>query len=112
MKISQRQYSEFISYKDIRLQFNHNQIVKTYHLEETERSLYFMQEIAHNGDLHNYVLYHGCLQEEEARYIFNEICSGIRYCHARDISHQDLKLKNIMLDGKMNIKIGGIIIIS
>ncbi len=66
-----------------------------------------MQEMAHNGDLLMYVTHHGCLQEEEARYIFNEICSGVAYFHSRNIAHRDLKLENIMLDAKMNVKIGG-----
>jgi serine/threonine protein kinase len=33
------------------------------------------------------------------------VISGLHYCHARNIAHRDIKLENLLLDSKGNIKI-------
>ncbi|KAF3493024.1 hypothetical protein DY000_02057918 [Brassica cretica] len=36
---------------------------------------------------------------KEARYFFQQLISGVSYCHAMQICHRDLKLENTLLDG-------------
>ncbi|OIW18243.1 hypothetical protein TanjilG_06327 [Lupinus angustifolius] len=35
----------------------------------------------------------------KARYFFQQLISGVHYCHAMQICHRDLKLENTLLDG-------------
>lgn len=39
----------------------------------------------------------GCLSEEEARHIFNQMLGAIKYCHSLKIAHRDLKPENFLL---------------
>ncbi|GLT39972.1 hypothetical protein SLA2020_141360 [Shorea laevis] len=39
------------------------------------------------------------MDEDEARYFFQQLISGISYCHTMQICHRDLKLENTLLDG-------------
>ncbi|CAH2064470.1 unnamed protein product, partial [Thlaspi arvense] len=36
---------------------------------------------------------------KEARFFFQQLISGVNYCHAMQICHRDLKLENTLLDG-------------
>jgi len=48
-----------------------------------------------------------CLQlkESEARRFFQQIISGVDYCHRHMIVHRDLKPENLLLDKYLNVKI-------
>ncbi|KAJ6416188.1 hypothetical protein OIU84_004898 [Salix udensis] len=35
----------------------------------------------------------------KARYFFQQLISGVSYCHSMQICHRDLKLENTLLDG-------------
>ncbi len=90
------------------LRLHHDNIQKIYLTLSTENYSFIMQEMAHNGNLHDYIKHYGCVPEPEARYIFGQICSGIAYCHEKhNIAHRNLKPYNILLDRDMNVKIGG-----
>ena len=47
----------------------------------------------------------GRLLEEEARRFFQQVTSGVEYCHRNMVVHRDLKPENLLLDSKMNVKI-------
>ncbi|KAH9766564.1 CBL-interacting serine/threonine-protein kinase 1 [Citrus sinensis] len=47
----------------------------------------------------------GRLQEAEGRKLFQQLIDGVSYCHNKGVFHRDLKLENILLDSKGNIKI-------
>ena len=47
----------------------------------------------------------GKLKEAEARKFFQQIISGIDYCHRHMIVHRDLKPENLLLDQYGNIKV-------
>ncbi|KAH0866439.1 hypothetical protein HID58_083650, partial [Brassica napus] len=38
-------------------------------------------------------------KRKHARYFFQQLISGVSYCHAMQICHRDLKLENTLLDG-------------
>jgi serine/threonine protein kinase len=46
------------------------------------------------------------LKENVAKVLFKQIIEAIGYIHTRSIVHRDIKLDNILLDGKGNVKIG------
>jgi len=45
------------------------------------------------------------LKESEARRFFQQIISGVDYCHRHMIVHRDLKPENLLLDKYLNVKI-------
>jgi serine/threonine protein kinase len=57
------------------------------------------------GDLLNFVRKRKRLDEETAKVLFKQIIEGIGYIHSKKILHRDIKLDNILLDGKGNVKI-------
>ncbi|KAI3714134.1 hypothetical protein L1987_72724 [Smallanthus sonchifolius] len=62
-------------------------------------------EYAKYGELFDYINKKGCLHEDEARIIFQQIISGVEYCHRNKVVHRDLKPENILLDSRRNVKI-------
>ncbi|XP_015759674.1 PREDICTED: 5'-AMP-activated protein kinase catalytic subunit alpha-2-like [Acropora digitifera] len=45
------------------------------------------------------------LEEGEARRFFQQIISGVDYCHRHMVVHRDLKPENLLLDSQANVKI-------
>lgn len=62
-------------------------------------------ELCAGGDLLSYVRRRRHLKESVAKYIFFQIVNGIQHCHNKKIIHRDIKLENILLDAKGNVKI-------
>ena len=46
------------------------------------------------------------LTEPETQYYMCQLMDGMMYMHKENVIHRDLKLGNIFLDEKMNLKIG------
>lgn len=64
-----------------------------------------MMEHIEGGELFEYILEHGKLAEPKARRFFQQIISGVDYCHRHMVVHRDLKPENILLDKDENVKI-------
>jgi 5'-AMP-activated protein kinase, catalytic alpha subunit len=62
-------------------------------------------ELAHGGELSDFIAYSGRFGETFARYIFVQMMQGLSFCHHRGIFHRDLKPENLLLDQFYNIKI-------
>lgn len=62
-------------------------------------------ELCAGGDLLNFVRKRKRLDEETAKVLFKQVIEGIGYIHSKKILHRDIKLDNILLDGKGNVKI-------
>lgn len=45
------------------------------------------------------------LEEKDARKFFQQIISGVDYCHRHMVVHRDLKPENLLLDSKNNVKV-------
>ena len=44
------------------------------------------------------------LKEDDARRFFQQIISGVEYCHQHNVVHRDLKPENLLLDQNLNVK--------
>ena len=88
------------------LKLRHNHVVKIYETIETEKHIIIVMELCAGGDLLNYVRKRRKLKEPYAKVIFKQIIDGLCYIHSKYIAHRDIKLDNILLDGKGNVKIG------
>jgi len=64
-----------------------------------------VMELCAGGDLLNFVRKRKRLDEETAKVLFKQVIEGIGYIHSKKILHRDIKLDNILLDGKGNVKI-------
>jgi len=62
-------------------------------------------ELGTGGELFEYIMQSGKLDEAEARVMFRQILSGVQYSHAHLVAHRDLKPENLLLDENGNIKI-------
>ncbi|WZZ53417.1 hypothetical protein YC2023_053524 [Brassica napus] len=83
----------------------HPHIIRQYEVIETPEDIYVVMEYVKAGELFDYIVEKGKLHEDEARYLFQQIISGVEYCHRNMIAHRDLKPENILMDTKCNIKI-------
>ncbi|XP_076954373.1 SNF1-related protein kinase catalytic subunit alpha KIN10-like [Bidens hawaiensis] len=85
--------------------FMHPHIVRLYEVVETPSDIYVVCEYVKSGELFDYIVEKGRLHEDEARNFFQQIISGVEYCHRNMVVHRDLKPENLLLDAKCNIKI-------
>ncbi|CAA0406316.1 unnamed protein product [Arabidopsis thaliana] len=83
----------------------HPHIIRQYEVIETPTDIYVVMEYVKSGELFDYIVEKGKLQEDEARHLFQQIISGVEYCHRNMIVHRDLKPENVLLDSQCNIKI-------
>ncbi|KAF8405823.1 hypothetical protein HHK36_007900 [Tetracentron sinense] len=65
----------------------------------TPTHLAIVMEYAAGGELFERICKAGRFSEDEARYFFQQLISGVNYCHFMQICHRDLKLENTLLDG-------------
>ncbi|KAL4645259.1 hypothetical protein ACB092_02G223200 [Castanea dentata] len=65
----------------------------------TPTHLAIVMEYAAGGELFEKICNAGRFTEDEARYFFQQLISGVSYCHSMQICHRDLKLENTLLDG-------------
>lgn len=62
-------------------------------------------EYAWGGELYDYIVEKGRLEEKEAWWIFHQILEGLDNLRRIGVAHRDLKPENVLLDGKKNVKI-------
>ncbi|OAQ32363.1 Pkinase-domain-containing protein [Linnemannia elongata AG-77] len=84
---------------------NHPHVIRLYDVYETEKELFLVMEFVAGGELFEYLVNKGRLDESEALRFFQQIIVGLAFCHKRKICHRDLKPENLLLDDRMNVKI-------
>mmetsp|Transcript_39311 Transcript_39311/g.104180 ORF Transcript_39311/g.104180 Transcript_39311/m.104180 type:complete len:476 (+) Transcript_39311:2775-4202(+) len=85
--------------------FIHPHIIRLFEVINTPSDIFVITEYITGGELFNYIVERGRLSEEESRRFFQQIISGIEYCHQYKVVHRDLKPENLLLDMHLNIKI-------
>lgn len=63
-------------------------------------------ELCPNGSVMDMMKNRKGLSLPEVRRYTVQICGAIKYMHARNVIHRDLKMGNLFLDQDMNIKLG------
>jgi BR serine/threonine kinase len=83
----------------------HPNIVSLIEVKEVEEFYFIFMELCEGTTLLDMLNKYGALPEECAKYIFEEIVSGLEYLHSRGISHGDIKLENIICSDDMKVKL-------
>jgi 3-phosphoinositide dependent protein kinase-1 len=84
---------------------DHPGIVKLYFTFQDKRSLYYVLDLAKNGELLTWLKKIGTFNEECSRFYGAQILDAIDYMHSRGVLHRDLKPENVLLDANMHVKI-------
>lgn len=66
----------------------HPNIVRVYEVLETERFLYFVQELCEGGDLVQLINARGRLSERETRQFMRQLLAAVDHCHRAGILHR------------------------
>ena len=83
----------------------HPGVVRLYYTFQDERSLYFVLDLASNGELLGVLKRLSTFDEECTRFYGAEIMDTIHFMHAQGVIHRDLKPENVLLDDHMHVKI-------
>ncbi|XP_020234468.1 serine/threonine-protein kinase SRK2I [Cajanus cajan] len=94
-KIDENVKREIINHRSLR----HPNIVRFKEVILTPTHLAIVMEYASGGELFARICNAGRFTEDEARFFFQQLISGVSYCHAMQVCHRDLKLENTLLDG-------------
>ncbi|SPO29045.1 related to ser/thr protein kinases [Ustilago trichophora] len=85
---------------------HHPNVMQLYEVIATEQYIWMVSELCAGGELYDYLVENEVLAEPEARRIFGQLCLAVAYVHSKGIVHRDLKLENILLDERCNVKLG------
>jgi len=73
--------------------------------EQNKSYIYIVMEYLNGGDLANFVIKNGCLQESKVLSIAWDIAKGLEYLHKLGIVHRDIKPENIVFDSMQKPRI-------
>ncbi|XP_054806537.1 serine/threonine-protein kinase SAPK2-like isoform X1 [Prosopis cineraria] len=94
-KIDEHVQREITNHRSLK----HPNIIRFKEVLLTPTHLAIVMEYAAGGELFERICNAGRFSEDEARYFFQQLISGVSYCHSMEICHRDLKLENTLLDG-------------
>ncbi|XP_020255773.1 serine/threonine-protein kinase SAPK2-like isoform X1 [Asparagus officinalis] len=94
-KIDEHVQREIMNHRSL----THPNIVRFKEVLLTPTHLAIVMEYAAGGELFERICNAGRFSEDEARFFFQQLISGVSYCHSMQICHRDLKLENTLLDG-------------
>eukprot|EP00026_Physarum_polycephalum_P008250 Phypoly_transcript_08330.p1 GENE.Phypoly_transcript_08330~~Phypoly_transcript_08330.p1 ORF type:complete len:405 (+),score=47.97 Phypoly_transcript_08330:279-1493(+) len=84
---------------------NHKHIVNLRDVLASKTKIYIVCELATGGELFYKLAHEGKFEENKARYYFQQLISGMEYCHAKGVCHRDLKPENLLLNEDQILKI-------
>lgn len=83
----------------------HPYICRLYEMVPMTSHYYMLFEHVEGSQMLDYIVSHGLLKERAARKFARGICSALEYCHRNNVVHRDLKIENIMINQKGDVKL-------
>ncbi|KAL8940109.1 MAG: hypothetical protein Q9216_002990 [Gyalolechia sp. 2 TL-2023] len=90
----------------IHAKMHHPNIVEFHKAFTFKENTYVVLELCPNGSIQDIVRARKGISLPEIRRFVVQLCGAIKYMHARNVIHRDLKMGNLFLDHEMNVKIG------
>ena len=84
---------------------DHDGVVRLHSSFQDASKLYFLMELAPNGELHSHMNNEGVLDYNEAKFFTAQIVNILEYLRDKKIWHRDLKPSNLIFDNKMHLKL-------
>ncbi|KAG9515948.1 Pkinase-domain-containing protein, partial [Aureobasidium melanogenum] len=97
---------KFITELQIHSKLSHPNIVGFHRAFSFGESTYVVLELCSSGSLADMLKRRKNITMPEIRRFIIQVSGAVKYLHARNIVHRDLKTGNLFLDEKMNIKVG------
>ncbi|KAG2339448.1 kinase-like protein [Suillus weaverae] len=89
----------------VKLGAAHPGIIHLHWTFQDEWSLFFVLDLAPNGEMQSRISRLGSLSLASSRYYAAQIVDALEYMHGKDVIHRDLKPENLLLDAQFRIKI-------
>ncbi|XP_020088354.1 CBL-interacting serine/threonine-protein kinase 12-like [Ananas comosus] len=83
----------------------HPNIVRLFEVMASKTKIYIVMEYVRGGDLLHKLSTDGALSEAVGRKFFQQLISAVKFCHARGVYHRDIKLENLLVDEKGDLKL-------
>ena len=103
---TERQKQKLRTEIKIHKSLHHNQVVAFEHNFEDSENVYILLELCQNQTLNEFLKRRKTLSEIEVQCYIIQLVKGLQYLHSHKIIHRDLKLGNLFLTDKMQLKIG------
>lgn len=83
----------------------HPNVVRLHEVLASKTKIYMVLEYVGGGELFDRIATKGRVSEDVGRKLFQQLIDGVSYCHSKGVYHRDLKLENVLVDVKGNVKI-------
>ncbi|CBZ52403.1 hypothetical protein NCLIV_021920 [Neospora caninum Liverpool] len=95
---------ELLVQKDL---LRHRNVLRCFACMEDNEQVHLVLEYCSQGDLYSKIRSQPLrrLSEREAFVYFSQLVNGLHYLHSKGVTHRDLKLENLLLDGQNVLKI-------
>ncbi|OMJ73441.1 hypothetical protein SteCoe_27858 [Stentor coeruleus] len=90
----------------IQTKLSHQNIIKFENFFEDTENIYILIELCINKNLFELLRRRKRLTEIEAQCYISQLISGLKYLHSKKIIHRDLRLNNLFLTEKLELKVG------
>lgn len=83
----------------------HPNVVQLKEVLASRTKIFIVLELVTGGELFDKIVSEGRFKDDTARFYFQQLCVGTKYCHDQGVCHRDLKPENLLLDGNDDLKI-------